>query len=258
MNEPINESETSNYDRFIDKIEALALDESAAVAEVKSDVIDVEDDEDDDEETGNPGDDEANKKKKKKKKRNKKKKAANPESTSNAPKIPSQLPFSRNVKGFTDYYVAYGQTEPPTIPVADLFPSGEFPVGQELPHHTTKYPDPYSAWTRMTEEEKRANERIMRYDFYEKARHAAEVQRQVRAYAQSFIKPGIKLADMCEMIENCNRQLVKENGLQAGIGFPTGCSLNHVAAHYTPNPGDNTVLQYSDVMKIDFGTQIEG
>ena len=84
------------------------------------------------------------------------------------------------------------------------------------------------------------------------------MHRQVRHYAQSFIKPGIKLIDMCEEIENCNRRLVKENGLQAGIGFPTGCSINHVAAHYTPNSGDNTVLQHGDVMKIDFGTQIDG
>jgi methionyl aminopeptidase len=51
---------------------------------------------------------------------------------------------------------------------------------------------------------------------------------------------------------------VSETSFQAGIGFPTGCSVNHVAAHYTPNPGDDTVLQYGDVMKIDFGTQIDG
>ena len=31
-----------------------------------------------------------------------------------------------------------------------------------------------------------------------------------------------------------------------------------MAAHYSPNVGDNTVLQYSDVMKVDFGTQIGG
>ena len=31
-----------------------------------------------------------------------------------------------------------------------------------------------------------------------------------------------------------------------------------VAAHYTPNGNDDTVLQYGDVMKIDFGTQVEG
>jgi hypothetical protein len=38
--------------------------------------------------------------------------------------------------------------------------------------------------------------------------------RQVRRYAQSFIQPGIKLVDMCEKLEECNRRLVKENGLQ--------------------------------------------
>ena len=37
-----------------------------------------------------------------------------------------------------------------------------------------------------------------------------------------------------------------------------GCSVNHIAAHYTPNCGDDTVLKYGDVMSIDFGTQIDG
>ena len=45
------------------------------------------------------------------------------------------------------------------------------------------------------------------------------------------------------------RKLIDENGLNAGIAFPTGCSLNWVAAHWTPNSGDKTVLQYDDVMK---------
>ncbi len=42
-----------------------------------------------------------------------------------------------------------------------------------------------------------------------------------------------------------------------GLAFPTGCSINHCAAHYTPNAGDNTVLQYDDIMKVDFGTQVK-
>ena len=109
----------------------------------------------------------------------------------------------------------------------------------------------------MTSEERRANDRI-NSDLVQTVREASEIHRQVRRYAQSFIKPGIKLTDMCEMLENKNRELVGESGLQRGIGFPTGCSLNHVAAHYTPNTGDQTVLQYDDVMKIDFGTQIDG
>merc|ERR1712159_213625 len=63
---------------------------------------------------------------------------------------------------------------------------------------------------------------------------------------------------MCERIENKNRELVRENGLKAGVGFPTGCSIDYVAAHYTPNPGDTTVLKEDNVMKVDFGTQIDG
>lgn len=34
--------------------------------------------------------------------------------------------------------------------------------------------------------------------------------------------------------------------------------MNNVAAHYSPNGGDNTVLKYDDVCKIDFGTHIKG
>jgi methionyl aminopeptidase len=80
----------------------------------------------------------------------------------------------------------------------------------------------------------------------------------VRRFTQSIIKPGERLADICERLENYNRKLAPEKGLESGIAFPTGCSVNHVAAHYTPNPGDNTVLNYDDVVKIDFGTHIKG
>ena len=72
------------------------------------------------------------------------------------------------------------------------------------------------------------------------------------------MKPGIKLIDLCNMIEQTNERLVEKNGLIQGIAFPTGCSLNDCAAHYTPNPGDETVLGKDDIMKIDFGTQVNG
>jgi methionyl aminopeptidase len=54
---------------------------------------------------------------------------------------------------------------------------------------------------------------------------------------------------MCHRLESCVQRLVEAKGLERGRAFPTGCSLNHVAAHYTPNTGDDTVLQYGDVMK---------
>lgn len=89
-------------------------------------------------------------------------------------------------------------------------------------------------------------------------RKGAEIQKQVRRFAQRIIKPGRKLADICDELENYNRSLAPENGLLSGIAFPTGCSINHCAAHYTPNPGDNTILGENDVCKIDFGTHIHG
>ena len=54
------------------------------------------------------------------------------------------------------------------------------------------------------------------------------------------------------------RALIEERGLEAGIAFPTGCSQNHIAAHWTPNGGDQTVIDVDDVIKFDFGTQING
>jgi len=68
------------------------------------------------------------------------------------------------------------------------------------------------------------------------------------------------MVDICENIENSVRSLIeaKDNDITSGLAFPCGCSLNNCAAHYTPNAGDETVLQYDDVCKIDFGTQVNG
>jgi methionyl aminopeptidase len=57
-----------------------------------------------------------------------------------------------------------------------------------------------------------------------------------------------RLIDVCERLEEMNRFLVQEKGLDAGIAFPTGCSLNFIAAHYTPNAGDFTKIEYDDVL----------
>lgn len=64
--------------------------------------------------------------------------------------------------------------------------------------------------------------------------------------------------DICNEIEDTNRRLIEASGLDAGIAFPTGASLNNCAAHWTPNLGDETVLGYDDVMKIDYGSHIKG
>lgn len=166
-----------------------------------------------------------------KKKKKKKKKPANKGNTSGTNGIPKQ-------------------TDPPTVPITALFPNEDYPVGE-----IQNYKDD-NLW-RVTNEEKRALDRA-HLETYKEARLAAEAHREVRKYVRGFIKPGMKMIDICEKLEAASRALINEKGLEAGLAFPTGCSINHCAAHYTPNAGDETVLQYDDVCKIDYGTHING
>ncbi|KAJ1653008.1 Methionine aminopeptidase 2 [Dispira simplex] len=135
-------------------------------------------------------------------------------------------------------------------PVSQLYPDGIFPEGE-----ICQYKDD-NLW-RTTSEEKRHLERLHTAD-YNDARKGAEVHRRVRKYVREVIKPGMDLSDLCELIENGTRSLIEANGMEAGIGFPTGVSLNHCAAHYTPNAGEKVVLKEDDVLKVDFGTHVKG
>lgn len=144
------------------------------------------------------------------------------------------------------------QTAPPTVPVTELFPNG-FPEGeiQEYQDSNGK-----TSW-RLDSEEKRELERL-ELDMYDNARQCAEVHREVRKYIQEWVKPGMKMIDVCETLENSVRKLLNAKGLECGVAFPTGCSQNHIAAHWTPNGGDETIIDVNDVIKFDFGTQING
>jgi methionyl aminopeptidase len=102
------------------------------------------------------------------------------------------------------------------------------------------------------------------------------------AYRNPNSANSIGRYDLCENLEAMNRQLVQAKGLERGIAFPTGVSRNYIAAHYSPNPADrNEILGEvivsffasafsfanfcdfafpckNDVLKIDFGTQVNG
>ena len=97
-------------------------------------------------------------------------------------------------------------------------------------------------------------------DGLECAKKAAKIHKQVRQDIKDHIKPGIKLWDLCQTVENRVRELSKEHGnqLNGGVAFPTGCSINNVAAHFTPNKGDNTILKETDICKLDFGVHVDG
>lgn len=102
-------------------------------------------------------------------------------------------------------------------------------------------------------------------EFLNDYRKAAETHRQVRQHVQTIAKPGVSMSQLAQEIEDGVRALVDHQGLEkgdalkAGMGFPTGLCLNNVAAHWTPNPGaKEVILQYDDVLKVDFGVHVNG
>jgi len=146
------------------------------------------------------------------------------------------------------------QSDPPRVGLSKLFPKGVYAEGEIQPYKDD------NTW-RITSEEKRYEEKMANEDpetTYNDIRRAAEVHRQVRQRARKFIRPGLSMTEIAEFIEDGTRALVEENGFESGIGFPTGLSLNNCAAHYTPNAGDNIVLQQGDVLKVDFGVHVNG
>lgn len=149
------------------------------------------------------------------------------------------------------------QTDPPSIPISELFPDGNFTIGEIMEYPPAHGIDERTARDRFSSEEKKAVDQ-MHNDMYAEARQAAEAHRQTRKHIVSWVRSGMTMIEICNELENTARKLIGEDGLKAGLAFPTGCSRNHCAAHYTPNAGDPTVLQYDDVTKIDFGTHING
>ncbi|KAL8941038.1 MAG: hypothetical protein Q9216_002485 [Gyalolechia sp. 2 TL-2023] len=154
------------------------------------------------------------------------------------------------------------QATPLVVAPTKPLPDQRFPGG-EIVEYATKVDN----LSRTTAEEIRHLSIVNNMDdkFLNDYRKAAEVHRQVRQYVQTIAKPGVSMSQLAEEIENGVRTLTNHQGLEtgdalkAGMGFPTGLCLNNVAAHWTPNPGGKEViLQYDDVLKVDFGVHVNG
>ncbi len=81
---------------------------------------------------------------------------------------------------------------------------------------------------------------------------AGRIAKIVREEAAKMVKPGMKLVDLAEHIENRIRELGGEPA------FPTNLSINEIAAHYTPLINDETIVPDNAVIKIDIGVHIDG
>lgn len=137
-------------------------------------------------------------------------------------------------------------------PITKFYPDEKYPEGewQEYTDDNLK---------RSTDEEKRYLDN-QDFEKWNKLRKGAEIHRRVRKHLDGKFQPGLTTTELAETIENAVRTFTDspDDLLKAGIGFPTGVSRNYVAAHYTPNAGDKTVVEYDDVIKVDYGVHVDG
>lgn len=89
-------------------------------------------------------------------------------------------------------------------------------------------------------------------EILESYRKAGKITSQVREFGKELIKPGVKVIDVLDKIEE------KIKSLGGGIGFPAQISLNEIAAHFCPEEEDEITFQKGDVAKLDIGVHING
>lgn len=85
----------------------------------------------------------------------------------------------------------------------------------------------------------------------ESYKKAGRMSAEALQYGKSLIKPGVKVVDVLDKIEE------KITQMGGGFAFPPQISLNDVAAHNCPDADDTVVLE-DQVIKLDVGVQVNG
>lgn len=89
-------------------------------------------------------------------------------------------------------------------------------------------------------------------DSFDSYLEAGRIASRIRERVRKVDFSGKNLYDICENIE---KEIISNAGIPA---FPVNVSLNEIAAHYTAEPGDPTVVSNDDVLKVDIGVQVNG
>ena len=79
---------------------------------------------------------------------------------------------------------------------------------------------------------------------------AGEISKKVKDFAREIIKPRVKLIDVAEAVD---AKIFELGGKPA---FPVNLSMDEIAAHWTPAPGDETVAE--GILKFDVGIAVDG
>ena len=86
----------------------------------------------------------------------------------------------------------------------------------------------------------------------EEFKEVGRIGAKVREESRKLINIGEGVLDIAETIEG----MIEEEGCTPA--FPANVSINEIAAHYTPETGDEKVIGENDVVKIDMGAELNG
>jgi len=79
---------------------------------------------------------------------------------------------------------------------------------------------------------------------------AGEISVKVKDYAKKIIKPGMKLSEIADKIEE------KIESLGGEIAFPVNLAIDDVAAHFTPSSDSDE--KAGGLLKVDLGVHVNG
>ncbi|MBD3259635.1 type II methionyl aminopeptidase [Candidatus Woesearchaeota archaeon] len=80
---------------------------------------------------------------------------------------------------------------------------------------------------------------------------AGQIAAKALDYGRKLVKPGTKLLEVAEKVE---QKIIDLGGFPA---FPVNIGLNDIAAHYTPTKNDETVFS-DQLVKLDIGAHVNG
>lgn len=83
-------------------------------------------------------------------------------------------------------------------------------------------------------------------------REAGAIARRIRDEVYRAVKEGVKVIEICEIVEKGIRELGAEPA------FPCNVGINEVAAHYTSPPSDQMVIPPRSIVKVDIGVSLDG
>lgn len=92
----------------------------------------------------------------------------------------------------------------------------------------------------------------MEKEVFENYVKSGKIACRVREDAMKMIKPGVKLLEVADFVEE---SIIVLGG---DIAFPVNISVNNVAAHFTPSVSDQTIFKEGDMVKLDIGVHVNG